>query len=148
MPTLQVNTSSFDFPDNGELGGQGWGEEVSGWAEAITNKINGISSNYEILISSATINNNISSDTAISGLSFNSSLVRAAQIYYTITRTTREYGILNVIYNGSSWDISQDSVIGDAGILFNVNSSGQVLYQSTNDIAGTVKFASRSLIEP
>ena len=141
---LQIGSEIYEYPDNNES--SSWGPDASDWAEAITDKINSISGNFDILQSSSSLADNTASDTNITGLSFSSSLVRAAEITFYIARTGKEYGKLLVSYNGSSWDIIQTDTIGDEGILFNITSAGQVQYQSTSTGTGaTIYFFARSL---
>lgn len=141
---LQIGSTTYKYPLNSETGGT-WGEDASAWAKAITDKVNGFSSNSDILTTSASLSNNVVVDTAVSGLSFNSTLVRAATVTYDVIRTAREYGTLLVNYNGSSWDISRQNILGDAGMSFNITAAGQVTYQSSNDIVGTMKFSAKAI---
>lgn len=141
---LQVGSQSFNYPTNGETGGT-WGEDASGLIVALVTKVNAISSNNDISPTTATLLNNITTNTAISGLSFSSSTVSAATITYYISRTVKQTGTLTVLYTGVGWNLIEGPDNGDAGIVFDINSSGQVVYQSTNDINGTIKYFAKTI---
>lgn len=140
--TKQIGQNSYLIPSNSEAGGS-WGEECSAAFIALIDQISGISNANDILPATATISNNISSNTAIAGLNFSSSLVKAAVITYYITRTAREFGTILVMYDGSSWKMAQGSRVGRSGVALDIDSSGQVVYQSSNGIAGTMNFSAK-----
>ena len=143
---VTINQEVYKYPTQGESSGSGYGEEASAAFVALVEKVNSITGDNDILLSSTGLADNTTSDTAVTGLLFSSSLSRAAEITYYITRTGREYGKMLVSYNGSSWDIEQGVVIGDEGILFTISSAGQVQYQSSSTgTAGTIYFYTKSL---
>lgn len=142
--TVQISSNSYQIPSNNETGGT-WGEDLSSALLALISKVNAISSNNDISPTTATLLNNITTNTAISGLSFSSSTVSAATITYYISRTVKQTGTLTVLYTGVGWNLIEGPDNGDAGIVFDINSSGQVVYQSTNDINGTIKYFAKTI---
>lgn len=103
--------------------------------------------------SQATIGNGSTSYTSISGLSFDHSTTRTAEIAYSIYRTDgtvsrREFGRLFAMYRAQegTWFYERDSRGDDAlgnGTVTDpliVNSSGQVQYKSDSFAAGTIRF--------
>ena len=140
--TVQVGSTSYILPGNSAAGGT-WGEETAAFLVALTAKVNGMSSSYDILPASATIDNAASAATAISGLSFSSTLVKSAIITYHITRTVRESGTMIAIYDGSAWKLIVGPKIGISGVAFDITNAGQVNYASSSDIAGSINFSAR-----
>lgn len=69
------------------------------------------------------------------GLTLAPATVIGATIFYSVKRvgssTIVESGNIQFVYNGTSWEISGER-IGDAGILFSINSSGVISYTTTN----------------
>ncbi|MDW8348602.1 MAG: DUF2190 family protein, partial [Bacteroidia bacterium] len=88
----------------------------------------------------ATINNNVSSPTSISGMNFGPT-VRGVLLFYSVQRKTTspaseksESGYISLVRNStsSSWLISVWGVADNAGISFSVTSGGQVQYTTDN----------------
>jgi hypothetical protein len=69
----------------------------------------------------------------ITGLAFDNSTVRGFEAQVTIVRGSSyaEYS-LKGIQKGASWEMSQDYIGDDTGLVFSINSSGQVQYTSSN----------------
>lgn len=89
------------------------------------------------------IANNQITDAAISGLLFDGSLFRSFIVEYWAYRTTdinevAEAGEIRGVYAtvAATWAIAVGGVAGDAGLNFNISSSGQITYTSSN-LAGT-----------
>ena len=140
MQNLSIDDINYPFPEQSD--DPPWGKKVFNWAKAITNKVTGISGADDIVNGSATINNNVSSVTNISGLSFSTTTVRGATIAYTVYRTSTtistpkaEEGEINISYDGTSWTVFREST-ADTGVTITITSSGQCQYLSTN-IPGT-----------
>ncbi len=148
---LQIGTTTYAVATQGETGGT-WGEDTAAWMDAITDKVNSISSNYDILPSTASLTNNQSSAANISGLSFNTSLIRSAEIDITVRRTAvgvelSEMFKILVVYESTAaaWLLSEESVGDASGITFSITAAGQIQYVST-DISSsscTAKFRAR-----
>jgi hypothetical protein len=69
----------------------------------------------------------------VTGLVFSNAVVRGFKAQVTIVRasTYAEY-TLKGIQKGASWEMSQDYVGDDTGLVFSIDSSGQVQYTSTS----------------
>lgn len=90
-----------------------------------------------------TIDNNITSETNITGLIFASASVKFAKIKYFIIRKDAgeellEEGTLKAFFKNSAWSLSFEKDFDDSGVTFTIDStSGQIKYQSTNMAGGT-----------
>ena len=157
---LEVGNETFEFPEDGDE--QGWGEEVTAWAEAVSDLLGDLGgTSDDITITSFTIAQGVTaaSLTAVTGLLFAPATVRSAVITYSIIRTTAtvltgkaEAGEIRVVYDagassGSKWLITQESV-GNADVSFAVNDTGQFTYSSTTiaggTYVGTMKFMAKT----
>lgn len=50
------------------------------------------------------------------------------------------------VYDGSSWTFSNGDIVGDAGVAFQITSSGQVQYFSdATKGAGIIKFRAKTI---
>jgi hypothetical protein len=143
---LIVNNTPFAYPQPGEQAP--WGEGATGWAEEVTKVLGTLKGSADILQSSYTIENNVSSPLPVGGLIFDVNLVRAFSSQITIYRTDSlgnektEYVSLNGLNQGSSgWTLQQDG-IGNSGVSFSIDISGQIYYTSSNlaPIAGIITF--------
>ena len=83
---LTINGTTYQFPDNGE--DPSWGTELTGWAQGVTEALNTLLGEGDILETAFTLSNNITTDTEVVGLFFNPSIVRAANIDYTVYRVS------------------------------------------------------------
>lgn len=153
--TLTINNKEFEYPEVGQE--PGWGEDATAWAEEVTEVLNAIAGPDDILETTFTINNNISTPANIAGLLFNTATVRSAVIEYNIYRTTNtnevaENGTISVVYKSvvDTWDLSQVTN-GDAGVYFTITNSGQVQYESTNitglNYDGVISFEARAILQ-
>ena len=138
---LTINNKTFNYPTPGES--PGWGEDATDWAEEVTDVIANVSGPGDISLSTATIANNQSSATNVTGLAFDATVVRGANIQYTITRSGTvsaspvvqvEEGEIHIVYNGSSWELTR-SYVGEADITLTITNAGQFQYVS-DDISG------------
>lgn len=148
--TLTVNGTPYEYPQNGE--NPGWGEDATAWAQAVTDVLNNLQGPGDILPTSFTIADNVTTFTNITGLAFSTTSVRSFEIEYNVFRndgTTpiAESGLIHGVYNGTSWDISRDYT-GEAGMTFQITNGGQFQYQSSSvggTYSGTMKFRARTL---
>lgn len=142
MPvTLTVNNIPIEYPVAGDS--PGWGQAATDWATQVTIALQNLQSPTDIPQKTFTIQNNIVSFADITGLTFNTGLVRAAFISFSIYRTSTafpsgnaEAGYLTIVYDnlaapGSKW-LLVGSGGGLSGITFNVTDAGQLQYKSTN----------------
>lgn len=93
-------------------------------------------------VQTASILNNTASPTAVTGMLLNGSSYKGAVISYVVDRSTSlsqvvETGTLRAVFKSttSTWYLD-NTALEDAGVDFTINSSGQILYTSTN-ISGT-----------
>ena len=154
---LNILGTVFNYPSSGEDRGS-WGDESSLWAQAVTNMLALLIGPNDILQTSFLVDNNQSIATVIRRLYFNPSQVRAANITYSVYRTTDsttvvETGDLLVTYNqnatvGQKFQIIQRAN-GVSGLLFNIDDTGQFTYTTSNipgtNYSGILKFTARSL---
>lgn len=153
--TVTVNNFDFDLPSPGDP--PGWGESTSGWMEEITEVVNNIQGPNDIVQTTFSIANNQSSFTNVTGLLFNTSTVKSAEISYFIIResdTTSsgiiESGTIYIAYNqfASDWTFSQDGG-GDAQVQFQITSGGQIQYKSSDigsvGYSGSMEFRAKTL---
>jgi hypothetical protein len=160
MPvTLTINNNTYNFPASGE--DPNWGPEATDWAIAVTDVLNTLLAPGDILLSTATINNNVAVLTNVNGLLFDPSQVRAANVSYSVYRTSTsnpsgyvEEGTIFLIYDnnasaGNKWTMSQ-RINGNAGISFNITDAGQIQYITTDigaaGYSGTMKFLAKTLL--
>ena len=135
---LIVGNEEFEFPEEGDSSGYagGWGESVTSWAEAVTKALETVQQPNDIPISTAPILNNVTTPTLILGFAFDTSEVISIQGEYIVKRSTDtanlvENGNIEGNYNGSDWFITHTN-IRDAGIVFDITTSGQIVYTTTN----------------
>lgn len=140
---LTINGSSFEFPKNNE--DPNWAQDVTAWAQAITQAVEGILNNAGQVIGFQAIDNNTTN--TLDDLLFSTVTTRAIHISYVVHRvsdsTTNgsiESGYLIATYDGaaspgSKWQITS-TVNGNAGIIFTMSDSGQMSY-TTSDIGAT-----------
>lgn len=145
--TLIVNNIPFDYPEQGEPAP--WGEAATGWATEVTRVLNSVNGPSDILESSATILNNQTTFQNIPGLFFDTAVVRSFVVNGNIYRTfntsqeASESFTLTGLNRGSSGWVIEIEGLGDAGITFNIDNSGQIQYKSSNltsYISGLIKF--------
>lgn len=160
MPiTLTVNNVPVEYPLPGDS--PGWGAGATDWAEQVTIALNNLQSPTDIQQKTFTIQNNISSPTNVTGLSFNTGLVRAAFIQYSIYRTSTsnpsgnvEAGTMTIVYDNSAASGSKWSLVGGpissgtSGVTLTITDAGQFQYQSTNlgtGYSGVMHFSAKTL---
>lgn len=141
MPkTLIIGTEEFDFPVVGDS--PDWGEQVTDWAEAVSDSLQNVQQPNDVLRTTALIANNQTTFASITGFSFDTSEVISINSEFIITRTTVspannlvESGYIQGNFNGSTWIFTIESN-GNAGVEFQITDGGQVQYKST-DVTGT-----------
>jgi len=157
MPILTLKNKSFNYPDPGQQPGVGdssigYGEDATAWAEEATLILNSLLESGDIIRSEATIADNVTTETEVLNLVFESSQTRAANVSYTVERgasvsTITESGTLYLNYNEAtaSWDLGQIK-FGDAGIIFSISSEGLVKYKTTSiGATGIMVFSAKTL---
>lgn len=158
---LTVNNTTFPYPEPGDE--PGWGEAATDWATEVTEVLSSIAGPGDILPSSFSIANNVSSATNITNLAFDTGTVRQATISYAVYRKTdtntngfAETGIINLVFDnnassGNKWLLSQGNMVGNAGVAFSITDAGQVRYTSTNitgaNYSGKLSFKATTLVQ-
>ena len=158
MAVLVVGNQSFNYPDPGTEAG--WGEDATGWASAVTQALSALINTGDILPTSFTIQNSVSSVQDVTGLFFSSGVVRSANINYAIYRTSNttvpgiaESGVILLDLNdtgttGNKWQMTVQKN-GEAGVTFSVTDSGQITYTSSDiglaGYIGVMKFSAKTL---
>lgn len=158
MPILTISGVPYNYPTN--LQEAGWGEDATGWAQAVTDMLSALVANGDILPSTNAIQNNITTLTNIDGMFFNSDIVRSARIDYSVYRVSDttpsgvvESGMMLIALNdtapvGQKWSITQYKN-GDSGVQFTLLDSGQVQYKSSDvgitNYTGNIKFTAKVL---
>jgi len=144
MPKLlTVGSEEFEFPLEGE--NAGYGSEITDWAEAVTTalqtvqKPNDIPTTSEILLNAEIA---LNTQEPIPGFSFSTAEVIAIEGKYLFKRSyttiedgnvvEMEVGFIEGFFNGVGWGISIRTT-GDVGILLTIDSTGQLLYQTTKN---------------
>jgi hypothetical protein len=156
--SLIINGNTYNYPAPGE--NPQWGSDASDWAQAVTNVISTLLSPGDILASTFSINNYVTSDANINGLLFDTGTIRAATIDYAVYRISTsstsghaETGKIYIVYDdngssGSKWSLSQRSN-GDSGVVFNITDNGQFTYKSTDigsaGYSGSIRFSAKAL---
>lgn len=162
MPiTLTVNNIPYQYPVSGDS--PGWGGPATDWAAEVTLVLNELQGSTDIVQTPFAIANNISSPTNIVGLSFNTGLVRAAVIDYSVYRTSTlnpsgkaESGVMGIVYDnlassGNKWGLVLYGGDGVSGVNFSITDVGQFQYTSTDigtaGYSGIMRFRARSLAQ-
>ena len=156
MSVLTIGNQSFNYPDPGEEAG--WGEDATGWAEAVTTALSALIGTGDILPSTYSIPNN-STNQDVVGLAFNSSEIRSANINYNVYRKSNtetgiaESGVMLLDLNdtgavGQKWQLTIQKN-GEAGVSFSVTDSGQIQVTSSDiglaGYVGTMRFSAKAL---
>ena len=158
MLRLTIAGTTYEIPESGES--PNWADGLTNYLSAVADVLGTLVGDGDILKTTFSIANNISVASIINGLIFDSSQTRAANISYSIYRTSTatpsgnaETGVLQIIYDdsatsGSKWALAQ-SRDGDAGVVFSITDAGQFYYTSTNinavGYSGTMVFTAKSL---
>lgn len=160
MPQLTVQNQTFLYPEPGTEAG--WGSDATGWAEAVTNALGILLAQGQILPTFLQVLNNVTSPTNLVGLSFNRNQVRAANVFYQVSRksnTTSEIvesgtmllnaELTSVVSPVWTMQIQRN---GNAGINFSLADSGQISYTTTDignaGYVGSIKFSATVLNTP
>ena len=125
---------------------QGWGNTQSDLMSALVESVNAFFGEGDILPTTSLVGNNQPSGTLISFFQFNSNVVRFAEVEYTVIRSTSGIDAVTVYEVGKIFCLNDPTAVGnpwsinvqkmsdaEAGIEFDINSTGQMTY-STNDM--------------
>lgn len=138
----QVNLKNTIYLIPANLEEPNWGESLTSYLKAIAEAINSISGPSDLIESSFTIDNNISSPTDVTGFFFDSTTVRSFAVRGNITRQHgastfeyEEFTLVGLFEDAAGWKLQREG-LDDAGVDFTITSAGQVQYTSTN-LAGS-----------
>jgi hypothetical protein len=108
-------------------------DKVSAHLKGIDNALGTVTTTGDIALTSFTAADNQSSPANVTGFAFANGTVRAFRALVSITRaaTYANYQI-DGIQKASSWEISQEYVGDNTGIVFTITSAGQIQYTSTS----------------
>lgn len=150
-----IGSQEFEIPEVGES--PGYGSELTDFFVAVADALESVQGQDDILLTTASISNNVSVFTSIPGFSFSTASVRAIECSYIVERTTTspaqkfvESGTIIGNYDGANWTIASNFV-GDAGVTFSISAAGQLQYKSSNitgsSYIGTIKFRAKTISE-
>ncbi len=138
----QVTIQGTSYTLNAQGDNPPYGDQQSALIEALVDVANASVSSTDILPTSFSLSNNISSPTNVTGASFDTSQVRSANVSYSIYIVTSlneysESGNLLLTYKtvANSWELARYAV-GDAQVTFTITTSGQIQYVTSN-VSGT-----------
>lgn len=157
---LVVAGTTYLYPESGE--DPNWAQGPTEWAVAVTEALATLIGPGDILSTTFAIDNNISVATNINGLLFDSGTIRAANVSYTIYRTSTanpaghsETGTILLTFDDSApvnekWKMTQTQN-GDAGVPISITDAGQAQYMSTDigatGYVGTIVFTAKALVK-
>lgn len=149
---LQVGSEIFEIPVNGE--NPGWGEDTTGWMEAVTDSLKEVQGPNDVSITASPLANNQTTFQDIIGLKFDTSEVIYINIEYFVKReydsgtsVVTESGIILGNFDGANFYISREQV-GDSGLSIDVTQTGQFQYTSSdlpNHVSSVIKFKGKTI---
>src|SRR5271166_6383234 len=142
MPVINIQGTIINFPDSAQS--PNWAEPIIQFAEAVAQALATVTGPYDVPPQIYTMISNVNTNIALPSLTFPTSNVRSAFIYYSVYRNTTgigamtlsETGELEVVYNpngpiGNKWDISNEHGGSNSGVTFTITDQGQVQFSST-----------------
>lgn len=156
--SIQINIQGtlIDFPTSGQS--PNWAPAIVEFAQAVEKALDGVANEFDVPPSVVNILNGVTGEN-ISALSFASSVVRSAEIKYSVYRKNddpyleAESGTLTVVYTGSDWAIQREFMSNRAtpSVTFFISSTGQVSYNSElkNSLGyeGKLSFSAQTLLQ-
>lgn len=153
-----LSGTTYQVPKN--MSTPPWGEELADYLVALGSAYSALIGVGDITETGFIVANNQTVSAPVTGLTFDSSVVRSATISYSIYRTTsttalREAGEVTVIYDstataGSKWVLQRDSM-GDALVELTVSDTGIFSYTSSNvsgaSYSGLMKFEAKATLQ-
>lgn len=151
--SIQVTLGGTTYTLNQQGDSSPWGDEQSDLIQALVNAANNTVGPGDIQTTTFVIPNNQVSPIPVTGLFFDQSAVRSAQINYSIDLSTSstelvENGTLLINYNttANTWNQTQFSN-GFSGVVFSVT-SGQINITSPNisgsNYSGAISFNAKA----
>lgn len=153
---LTVNGVTYAYPTNND---ELWGVQATNWAVAVTSALATATSQGDLSPTTlVTIQNNQPTPTNVTGLLFDKAIVRSAEIEYYVYRVrgateVLESGTIRVGFktDADTWYLNRtSSLIDEVGVHFDITTSGQVTYTSTDistsgTYAGAMRYRARVL---
>ena len=155
---ITIAGTVYNFPESGET--PNWGRDATETIVAMAAALNTLLAPGDILQTAFNIDNNVSIPQNINGLLFDSGITRAANIYYTIYRTSdtnpegnAEVSSAFLVYDDDApvnekWKMTVQKN-GSAGVILYIDDDGQVTYTSSDlgvsGYTGIIKFSARTL---
>lgn len=140
MIRINIGGTVYDFPEVGES--PNWGKDATDVIVALADLVNTLFADGDILITRFNIANNTAVPAIINGLLFNYVQTASATVSYHVVRSTddnkvTEFGSIYLNYDEdtSEWVMTRVIQSGDASLVFTIDATGQVSYQS-NDLTG------------
>lgn len=143
---LIIQGTTINVPSSGD--DPNWAPGVIQFEQAVATALSGIVGAFDVSPQSFTLTSDINTNVNLTNLSFPTTSVRSAIISYNIERvntggnTQNESGLIEITYNGTSWDMTRDStgkILNASNVPFNtfsITNLGQVQF-STITIGGT-----------
>lgn len=149
---VQIGNDIFTIPNAGD--NPGWGEDLTEFFLALEEALQTVQGPNDITITSANLANNQTTLADVAGFVFNAAQVQAIEADYLVIRTfdagasvVTENGTITGNYDGTDFYISIQST-GDAGVEFDITSSGQVQYTTTNltnHVSSVIRFEAKTI---
>lgn len=153
---LTVLGTPYVYPEQGT--NPTWGDDASEWAEAVTDALGLVIGPNDIAVATVSIEDNQTSLVAVPQLLIPPLAGRRFRVTYTSARTDGVDGNINIAEAGTitgqvvdgDWLISYVKDVGDAGLEFDITSSGQVQYKSSSvggDYTGSITYKAEVIDE-
>lgn len=134
---LTIKGVTYSYPVSND---EQWGTNATNWAIAVTEALSTVAVEGDLAppsTSQAPILNDQSVAANVNDLTFDSSVVRAADVLYYIYRSygstkVMESGTLTVRFVDSAWTFTQEYQGDDTGVTLSITSGGQIQYTSDN----------------
>lgn len=151
---INIQGTLIDFPTSGQS--PNWAPAIVDFAQAVEQTLNGIANENDVSPTVINLSNNVVNEN-ITALSFASSVVRSAEIRYSVYRKNNdpyveaESGTLTVVYTGSDWEIQREYMSNQPtpSVEFSISNTGQISYTSSlinvSGYEGKLSFAAQTL---
>ena len=153
--TITLNGTQYTLNQQGDS--PPWGDDQNALLAELVAIASNIQGTGDILTTAFTISNNQASPANVTSLSFDTSVIRAAIINYSVYRSTNtteesEAGIIMITYSSTAgtWQFAQ-TCAGTSGVVFTITNAGQIQYISTNlggtNYVGKLKFSAKAYVQ-
>lgn len=145
---LQIQGTTINFPESSAS--PNWSPGIIQFAQATATALSGLTGPFDVSPFSFILTSDVNTNVNLTNLNFPTTSVRSAIITYNIERvnsspTTTQYetGLIEIVYNGTTWDMTRDStgqILNGSSIPFNtfsITNLGQVQFSTITLGAGT-----------